>query len=94
MTPIFKNAVITEADLGDYMKSYFKQTGETFKERRNLIGSMFGTKILLITPLLNWYIDNGLVVTRVYQLIQFNPVACFKRFADQVSEDRREGKVI
>ena len=93
MTPLFKNATISADDIGDYMKRVLKESGEAFKDRRNLLGSMFANKILLITPLLKWYLDNGLVVTKLHQFIQFNPLPCFKKFADNVSNDRRAGKV-
>ena len=91
MTPLFKNATISADDIGEYMTTVLKESGEVFKERRNLIGSMFATQILLITPLLKWYLDNGLVVTRLHQFIQFNPLRCFKKFAENVSDDRRAG---
>jgi hypothetical protein len=92
MTPIFKNTLVTENDVGDHMQMYLKEKNQKFKPTRYLIGSMFGEKILLITPLLKWYLEQGLVVTKIYQLIQFAPKKCFKRFADQVSDDRRAGK--
>lgn len=92
MTPIFKNVEVTEEDIGDYMKTYLEASGKKFENTRYLIGSMFGKNILLITPLLKWYLEHGLVVTKVHQLVQFNPKRCFERFANQVSDDRRAGK--
>ena len=59
--------------------------------RRSLIGSMFGEKILLATPLLKWYLEHGLEVTRVYQVIEYTPNPCFKPFGDAVSDARRAG---
>ena len=94
MTPIFKNIDVTENDIGDYMQDYLKQTEQSFPTTRYLIGSMFGTKILLITPLAKWYLSHGLVITKVYQFIQFNPVKCFEPFADNVTSDRREGNIL
>ena len=91
MTPIFKNTTITENDIGAHMQSFLKSRDEHFKPTRYLIGSMFGEKILIITPLLKWYLQEGLIVTKIYQLIQFNPKRCFKTFADGVSDDRRAG---
>ena len=41
--------------------------------RRSLIGSMKGEKILLATPLLKWYLEHGLEVTKVHQVIEFTP---------------------
>ena len=43
------------------------------RPRRSLIGSMACEKILLATPLLKWYLEHGLEVTRVYQVIEYAP---------------------
>ena len=92
MTPIFKNAEVTEDHIGTYMREFLAASEQKFQNTKYLIGSVFGNKILLITPLLKWYLEHGLVVTKVHQLVQFQPKRCFKRFADQVSNDRRAGK--
>ena len=92
MTPIFKNTTINRSDIGDYMLNYLENSKQKFSERRSLIGSMMGEKILLITPLLKWYIEHGLVVTCVHQVIQFDPKDCFRAFGEQVSNDRRAGE--
>ena len=59
--------------------------------RHSLIGSMKGEKILLATPLLKWYLEHGLEVTKVHQVIEFTPEPCFKPFGDAVSDARRAG---
>lgn len=92
MTPVFKNTTISLSDIGVYMTDHLAQSKQNFRDRRCLIGSMFGTKILVITPLLIWYVEHGLKVTKIYQVIQFDPKECFKRFGDQVSDDRRAGE--
>ena len=61
------------------------------KPIKSLIGSMHAEKILLATPLLRWYLEHGLEITRVYQIVEFKPKACFKNFADEVSDARRTG---
>ncbi|XP_063692200.1 uncharacterized protein LOC134824307 isoform X1 [Bolinopsis microptera] len=91
MTPIFKNVEVTVENIGSFMNSYLNESGKTFSPTKYLIGSMFGQKILLITPLLLWYLEHGLEVTKIYQIIQFRPIKCFERFANQVSDDRRAG---
>ena len=91
MPPIFKNTVITSDHIGDFMRSYLDSVGQTFQDTRYLIGSMWGKNILLITPLLKWYIDHGLVVTKIHQVIEFKPKRCFVGFVDQISDDRRAG---
>ena len=56
-----------------------------------LVGSFRGVKILLATPLLRWYLAHGLVVDRVYQIIEYEPNPCFRRFGESVSTARRAG---
>ena len=91
MTPIFKNTIVKRADIGCFMDDFLKNSGKSFVDTRYLIGSMFAEKVLIITPLLLWYLEHGLIVTRIYQLVEFNPIRCFKDFADNVSNDRRAG---
>ena len=52
---------------------------------------MKGEKVLLATPLLKWYLEHGLEVPKVHQVIEFTPKPCFKPFGDAVSEARRTG---
>ena len=73
------------------MKAYAEEHGIMAQPRRSLIGSMKGDKILLATPLLKWYLEHGLEVTKVHQLIEFTPEPCFKSFGDAVSDARRAG---
>ena len=61
--------------------------------RRMLVDIYRGDKNLLATPLLRWYIDHGLEVTHMYQVIEYDHVACFRRLSDAVSTARREGDV-
>lgn len=91
MPPIFKNTTVTADDIGEHMTEFLRSTGKSFKPTRYLIGSMFAERILLITPLLIWYVQHGLEVTDIHQVIEFAPKRCFKSFADRVSDDRRAG---
>ena len=45
----------------------------------------------MITPLLTWYLDHGFKLTKIHQVIEYVPKACFKVFGDKVSVARREG---
>ncbi|KAJ8050172.1 hypothetical protein HOLleu_03268 [Holothuria leucospilota] len=91
MPPIFKNAEVSINDIGDHMAKYAEDNDLMKHPRRTLIGSMFGRKILIATPLLRWYLDHGLKVTKVYQVVQFIPKPVFHRFGEEVSQARREG---
>ena len=91
MCPIFKNTEISRADIGDFMQTYAEEHNIMAQPRRSLIGSMKGEKILLATPLLKWYLEHGLEVTKVHQVIEFTPEPCFKPFGDAVADARRAG---
>ena len=94
MTPIFKHAVVSEDDIGPHMREFLSKRKESFKPTKYLIGSMYGKGILIISELARWYLENGLIITRIEQFIQFQPKRCFKAFADQVTNDRRQGSII
>ena len=91
MTPIFKNVEISRADIGDHMRAYCEKEGLLKQPRRGLIGSYFGKGILLITPLAKWYLDQGLEITNVKQIVEYKPVECFQNFAEKVTAARRQG---
>ena len=86
MTPIFKNTEISHDDIGPFIKSFGEENNIMPKPRRNLISSFFGKKILLITPLLKWYLTHGLEVTKIYQVMEYTPKRCFEPFGDAVSD--------
>ena len=91
MQPIFKNATVTRDDIGPFMRQYAVDHDIMSTPRRMLVGSYRGDKILLTTPLLQWYIAHGLVVDRVYQVVEYEPKPCFQNFGDSVSAARRAG---
>ena len=91
MQPIFKNATVTRDDIGPFMRQYAEEHDIMSTPRRMLVGSYRGEKILLTTPLLQWYLAHGLVVDRVYQIVEYSPKPCFQQFGDSVSAARRAG---
>ena len=58
---------------------------------RMLVGSYYGENILPATPLLRWYLTHGIVVGRIYQIVEYHREACFRHFGESVSAARREG---
>ena len=78
MCPIFKNTEISRDDVGDFMKAYAEEHNIMTQPRRSLIGSMKGDKILLATPLPKWYLENGLEVTKMHQVVEFSPSPALK----------------
>ena len=93
MQPIFKNANVSRDDIGPFMRQYAEEHDIMSTPRRMLVGSYRGEKILLTTPLLRWYLAHGLVVDRVYQIVEYSPKPCFQHFGESVSTARRNGDV-
>ena len=91
MQPVFKNIRLTLDDLGLFMRQYAEKHHIMTTPRRMFTASYRSDKILIATPLLQWYLDHGLEVTHVYQVIEYDTIPCFRRFGDAVSTDRREG---
>lgn len=91
MPPIFKNVNISRNDLSDHMRAFAEANKIMPQPQRSLIGSMFGKKILILTTLLKWYLQHGLVVSNVYQVIQFQGKECFSKFGKTICDIRREG---
>ena len=94
MQPIFKNATVTRDDIGPFMREYAEENDIMSTPRRMLVGSYHGKKILLSTPLLQWYLAHGLVVDHVYQIVEYHRKACFRQFGESVSTARRAGTPI
>ena len=93
MTPIFKNATIKFEDIGEYMQKFHTENNIKFNQGNKLIGSYFGKEIVLYSPLLKWYLQEGLIITKFHCAIQYKPEYAFNKFADEVSDARRAGDV-
>ncbi|KAJ8546715.1 hypothetical protein ON010_g11521 [Phytophthora cinnamomi] len=95
MTPIFKNILIdctSESIIGKHMYEYNESRKQRrAKPARKLIGSYFGEKILIYTPLLKWYLSHGMEITQTYSFIKASSHKAFEPFMEAVSKARREG---
>lgn len=87
--PICKNTDISLDDIGEHMKQYAEEHGYMTRSRRNLISSFWARKILLTTPILCWLLEHGLKVSRIYQVIEMKPKACFSSIKDIIIDERR-----
>ena len=72
MTPLFVVQEISDRDVPEDMKIYKeKSRRKTMKGSKKLLGVMKAKKILLYTPLIDWYLNHGLRLTAVHQLIEY-----------------------
>ena len=93
MSPLFCTSKIKYDDIGEHMKTFAERNNISFKHKRLLVGGLKARKILLATPLLKWYINHGLEISRIYQIVEFTPKPCFKSFEEEVTTARRLGDV-
>ncbi len=53
-----------------------------FNKGKKLIGSYFGKEIVLYSPLLKWYLQQGLKITKFHRAIKYQREYAFQQFAD------------
>ena len=72
--PLFVNRSIPDNLVPKHMHDYLKHSGcKRFPDQPKLLGVFSAKKILLYTPLLHWYLTNGLKLTAVYRTIDYEP---------------------
>ena len=67
MCPIFLNTEvpITTDIIGEHMMEHVRKNNLSEKPRRLLVAGMRAEKVLLASPLVKWYLDHGLEISRV-----------------------------
>ena len=90
-SPIFKNTNVGRHDIGSLMKDYAEKKGLLCQLRKKLISSYFLENGTLITPLLLFYLDLGLVCKKIHRFVEYIPVKCFYNFVQSAVKARREG---
>ena len=91
-SPIFCTTSVSMDSVGSHMKDFAATMNISKKNRKLLIGGMKAKKILLASPLLRWYLEMKIEVTRVYQIIEFEKNnACFKNLTEFITKTRRMG---
>ena len=95
MSPIFCNSNVHFDYWGSTMQSHTlsKKAGEFSESRKLLVGGMAAKKIFLATNLLKWYLDKGLHVSEIYEVVEYKFEKCFEGFCDYISDARRQGDV-
>ena len=88
--PLFVISEVPEDQIPQHMKDYKINTGrKMIKNNKKLLGVMKAEKILLYSPLLIWYLNHGLQVTKIHRYISYTSGRPFKWFPEEVSSARR-----
>ena len=94
MCPFFHKKSVPTKAVPKHMKKYLRATGRKVVEKnKKLMGTLSAQRILLYEPLLQWYINHGAKITRVYRTIDYEPKVIFEWFVKEVTENRRTGDV-
>ena len=89
--PIFKNTLVSKNDIGDLMKTYAEEEGKTSQPRKMTISSFTLQNETLITALLLFYLQLGLVVTKIHRFVEYTPRKRFNVFLQAAMDARRKG---
>ena len=93
MSPLFCTTEVEFESIGEHMRDHALKYGLSTKPRTLLVGGLKAECILLSSPLLKWYIEHGLLVSKIHQFVEFSKQPCFKNFVDTVTYDRRQGDI-
>ena len=89
-SPLFILDEVPEEQIPQHMKDYQINTGrKKIKNNKKLLGVMKAEKILLYSPLLKWYLNHGLRVTKIHRYISYTSSRPFAWFPEEVSSARR-----
>ena len=89
--PIFKNTQVSKSDIGDLMKNYAEEERLLSQPRKVLISSFKLQNGTLITPLLIFYLQLGLVCTKIHHFVEYTPKKSFNTFVQSAVDARRQG---
>ena len=73
------------------MQDYAEKEGFLCQSRKMLISGYFLENGTLITPLLLFYLELGLICKKIYRFVEYTPVKCFIKFVQSAVDARREG---
>ena len=88
---IFENTNVSREDIGPLMKEYAGKNQYLTQIRRMLISSFHLKNGTLITPLFLFYLQKGLVCTKISCFVEYTPLACFNSFVQSAVNARLEG---
>ena len=91
MSPLFVFQEILDRNIPQEIKIYKEKTGrKAVKGTKKLLGVIKAKKILLYTPVIEWFLQHGQRLTAVHQLIEYEPGMPFSWFPEEVANARRE----
>ena len=87
---ILKNTAVARDDIGNLMKQYAEKKINMVQPRRMLISSFILTNGTIITPLLLFYLQFGLVCKKIHWFAQYTLRKCFDNFVQSAVDAQRQ----
>ena len=81
--PVIKRADIKDECVSPYMRDQMLQQNRKL-EGETVVQTYNGVQLLLLTPLLQLYLQRGMKISNVTKVIQYVPGAAFKPFVEKV----------
>ena len=88
--PIFKSTLVSKNDFGDLMENYAEEERLLSQPRKMLISSFTLQNGKHINPLLLFYLQLGLVCTKIHRVVEYTSKKCFNSFVQSAVDARRQ----
>ena len=88
--PLFQNTLVSKSDIRNLMKNSAEEKGLLTQPRKMLISIVILQKGTLITPLLLFYLQLGLVCTKIHCFVEYKAKKCFNSFVQSAVYARRQ----
>ena len=88
--PLFATVEVPFDVVGEYTQNKNERLGKSKKNRVQLVSGMVAEKILLGTPAIQWHMDHGLEMTKLYQAIEFRGAPILKNLVMKLTNTRRQ----
>ena len=87
---LFKDTLVSKNDIGDLMNTYAEEQGILSQPRKMLKSSFTIQNGTLITPLLLFCLQLGLVCTKKHRFVEYTPKKCFNSFVQSAMDAERQ----
>ena len=77
---IFENTLVSKNDIDHLIGTYSEEEGEISQPRKMLPLSFTLQEGTLIIPLLLFYLQQGLVCTKIHRCVEYTPKKCSNSF--------------
>ena len=88
--PIYRHIEIEKEMINESFRDYAEARYRKFPLKQQLGLTFHANEIILASPLLKFYFENGLVVKKVHFCIEYTPDKCFRPFIDSLVKMRIE----